>query len=508
MGTSLIASLANAQSLTARDALERALESNFDLRVEALAPEIARAEIQVEEAGFLPVAFAEATYDDNIRSQNSVDFAALQQRVFEEQNTLLRGGVGGRLPWGTTYEFSLRLRELENTVNRAGPPNALYSPEYESFGGLTLTQPLLRGFGRDANLASLRSARAQLVITERAREVAVNNKSVEVLNAFYDLAYAEANVDVKTSAVSVAERFQTETERRQELGLLGSVDVAEARVRVSEANEELIQARDFLRERQLEMVRLLALESAPDGTTPRPQVSAELLEAPPSYTLAQFYPAALELRPDYLLALQRFDQEEIRHRAARNERLPELNVRFSYGLHGLSDSYGNAIDRAYAADEPQWGGGLTLTVPLSRREGKAKVAAASIRQRQAELRLEQLRRRIALEVENAVLRLDVLGQRLSTARTSVEFASEGLRLEEGRLAQGQTSGFAVSELQRRLADARTRELAARVDLTKAVTELWSLSGLLLARHGIEVNRGLDADTKGFSPFAAFDALMQ
>ena len=111
--------------------------------------------------------------------------------------------------------------------------------------------------------------------------------------------------------------------------------------------------------------------------------------------------------------------------------------------------------------------------------------------RQAKLHEEELRQRVSLEVENAVRRLGVLDQRLATARSSVEFADEGLRLEEARLKEGQTSGFAVSELQRRLADARTRELAARVDLTKAVTELWSVSGLLLEKNGIVVKRDSD-----------------
>ncbi|MCF3649928.1 TolC family protein [Synoicihabitans lomoniglobus] len=493
--------------LTERTALERALVANFDLQVEALAPQVVAAEIMMEEAAFLPAIFAEGSYDDNRKSQNSIDFAALQQRIFEEENTVMRGGVGGRLPWGTTYELSLQLRELDNSVNRAGLPNALYSPEYDAFAGITLRQPLLKGFGRAANLVDLRVARAQLLITERTREIAVNNKCVEVLNAFYDLAYAESNVDVKTSAVSVADRFLAETDRRRELGLLSPVDVSEARVRVSEANEELIQARDFLRERQLEMVRLLSLPTGADGRTAQPMVSARLLDAAPVHTIAEFFPAALEQRPDYQLALKRVAKEGMRKSAASNERLPQLDLRFSYGLYGLSGDYQSAIDTAYRADEPQWGAGVSITVPLSLRDGRAKMQAASLRVRQAELRVEQLRQRIALEVENAVRRLEVLEQRLATARSSVSYATDGLNLEEARLENGQTSGFAVSELQRRLADARTRELAARVDLTKAVTELYSVSGRLLPHHGIEVAH-TETERKGFNVFAPFDLMMK
>lgn len=497
-----------ATTLTEREALERALAANFSLQVEALAPEIAAAQVQVEESAFLPIVFAEANYEDNERSQNAIDFAALQQRRFVEQNTVMRGGLGGRLPWGTSYEVSLQLSELDNSVNRAGLPNALFSPEYVAFTGIKLRQPLLKGFGRGVNLAALRVARSQLVVTEHARQVAVNNKCVEVLNAFYDLAYAQANVEVKTAALQVADRFLRETQRRRELGLLSPVDVSEARVRHSEASEELLRAKDFHRERQLEIARLLALEAGPDSAAARPSVVAELLAAPPAVRVADFYPAALERRPDYQLARERIAQEKTRRTAARNERLPQFDVHFTYGLHGLHTSHRNALDLALKGREPQWGAGVSVTLPLSPREGRAKAAAAGLRLRQAELMETELQQRIALEVENVVGRLEVLGQRLETARSSVEFATEGMRLEEARLEQGQTSGFAVAELQRRLADARTRELAARVDLTKAVTELWSVSGLLFEKHGIVlVGKSSDSGSR-FSPMTPFDAMMR
>lgn len=506
-GAAPLTPIAAPEPLTEHAALVRALEANFSLRVEALNPEIASAQVRVEESAFLPALFAEANYENNKKSQNAIDFAALQQRLFAEKNLVMRGGLGATLPWGTHLELSSQLSRLDNSVNRAGLPNALFSPEYVAFSGLTLRQPLLKGFGRNVNLAALRVARAQLVISDRQRQVEVNNKCVEVLNAFYDLAYAEDNVSMKTESVAVAERFLKETKRRRELGLLSPVDVAESQVRVAEASEELLRARDFHRERQLDLVRLLALPAGPGGVTPRPTVTAELLAAPPKVSAGDFYPAALDRRPDYQLALERITQEGYRVAAARNERLPQFDVHFSYGVYALQDSYGHAWDNALKAHEPQWGVGLSVNIPLSLREGRAKLAAARARARQAELQRGELAHRIELEVENAVQRLDVLAQRLATARTSVNYATEGLRLEAARLEQGQTSAFAVAELQRRLADAQTRELAARVDLTKAVTELWSVSGLLLDRHGIVLNAPALA-SHGFSAMAPFDAMMR
>jgi outer membrane protein TolC len=292
------------------------------------------------------------------------------------------------------------------------------------------------------------------------------------------------------------------------LGLLGSVDVSQARVRESEAREELIQARDFQRERRADLARLLDAPLEATGAVPALDVQADLLEQAPAITRAELYPKALDLRPDYLVLADKLAQESMRKAAAVNARLPEVNLHFTYGLHGLSDTYGHAFDRVYGAHEPAWGGGISVTVPLSRREGRGRVAAARSRVRQAELRQEQLKHRIELDVENGLRRLDVLGQRLATARSSVEFATEGLKLEEARMANGQTSAFAVADLQRRLSDAQTREIAARVDLTKAVAELWSVSGRLLASQNIEV-AGTPAPARAsFNGFAVFDRMMR
>ncbi len=496
--------VANAETYTARGALEQALAANFSLQAEKLTPEIAEAGVEVEEGAFLPMLFAEAGYEDNTKSQNSIDFAALQQRIFAEENTTMKGGVGGRLPWGTSYELSVQLREMDNTVNRAGLPNALFSPEYTAFGGITLRQPLLKGFGKSVNLASLRVAQKQLIINGHESEVMVNNKCVEVLNAFYDLAYAESNVVVKEGAKSVAEQFLKEADRRRELGLLNPVDVTEAKVRLSEATEEWLHAQDFHRERQLELMRLLALDP---NSQSLPEVRADLLAEAPAVDQQSYYQKALQSRPDYQMALAQVDQEKVRQSAARNERLPQLDLQFSYGVYGLSGAYGDALDTAFKGDEPQWSAGLSVSLPLSRRAAKAKSTAARLRVRQASMRADEVKHRISFDVRNAVRRLDVLSQRLATARTSVGFAEEGLKQEEARLRQGQTSGFAVSDLQRRLADARTRELAARVDLTKAVTELWAVSGQLLEKYGIEVASS-ERETRRSGLMAPFDAMMR
>ena len=100
-----------------------------------------------------------------------------------------------------------------------------------------------------------------------------------------------------------------------------------------------------------------------------------------------------------------------------------------------------------------------------------------------QMTLADLKTSISLDVSNAVQRIDTLQHRLETAQQSRKFAEQGLEVEQSRLDAGKTTSFSVLDFQRKASDARTRELAARVDLKKAEAELWAACGLFLQKHG-------------------------
>lgn len=481
---------AAADELTLQAAITAALERNFEIRIESLNPAIARDEMDSERGEFLPFVFADLRRNSLEQFQNSIDFTSRSGiRRWEEDSWTSRSGVGGRLPTGTAYEVYYSLYSTRNSLNAAAPSaNALFRPEVETFVGFKLSQALLRNFGWKVNTAGIRVAEVQLLVNDLRREVLINNKVLEVANAYYDLLFTSRDQQVKADALEVARQFLGVTRELVSVGKAAEIDIAQAEVNVSEARERWVLATNAHRRSLVALLKEiggtmdetaeLPVYTVPDAVAPRP---AEL-------DVPQLIRTAFAQRADLRAAESEARQTRIRSHYAQNQRLPELNVEFSYGFNGFGGSLDNSFSTLRDLNEPEWMAGLVFRMPIGNLKEASLERIARKRTEQAELTATMRRSHIALEVRNAVDRIAVFRERRETAAQSVAFARAALEVERERYSTGRTSSFAVLEMQDRLAAARTRELAATVDLIKAGEELQAVTGGLLSHHGFTLKR--------------------
>lgn len=479
--------------LTLEQAIAGMLQENFQIQLQEQETLISKDAIDSAKGEFDPYFFAESWWEVTNRDQNALDFvstgALLEQRYWEDDTIRFRTGVGGKTSLGTKLEFSVSMTEGSNTISRNNP-TSIFDPEYESYAGVSLTQPLLKDFGRTVNLAPRRVAELEFGVSNFEREIFVTNQLVEVINAFHDILYAQENLRVKQEAVGLATTLLEDNRRRVELGRMSQLDLAQAEVQISQAEEEVILAEDFLRDRKATLVRLIHADRRADildfsvqgdleGTTVNPP-SADALDA-----------LAREHRPDFLLAKALVEQESVRRRYARNQMLPELNLQFNYGITGLSNSPRNSLRRAEDLDTTQWSGGLVLRMPITNTRARSEARAADRRKLQAEIEVQRVEQQIYIDVRNALSRLATLERRLQTTQNSIRLAEESLQVETRMLEEGRSTSFQVLQAQDSLSDARTRALAALVDLKKASAELDVVSGRLLFQYGMELSEVRD-----------------
>lgn len=473
------------ETLTLRDALVRAFANNFDVRIARLDPLSALDDLAAERAAWDPEFFIESRYSDSTKRQNSLEFTATggldPNRLFFEESLTTRAGLGGRTPFGTQWKLYSEVKELTNTINqRSG--TSLFSPEFEAFTGIELTQPLLQGFGYNANLARYRIAESRLDQERFTRRTTLTNTAVEVVNAYYDLVFGQENLRAKQEAVRLAEQLVDESRRRLGAGRMTPVDVGRAEVRLGEAREEAILAADFLRERRVKLLRL-TLAKAPAGALPDFAVENKLPAVPAEFDGAALQQTALAQRPDLLGRQAEVIQANARQSLARNRRLPRVDLQANFGYGGLERSIEFAYEDLSDNRRAQWGAGLSISMPIGNREARANHRSAKRAAERAALRVEELELAVQLDVTNALGRLSALRQRLATAENSARVADEALAAETRRLEAGQVTTFAVAEMQEKTSAARSRLLAARVDLVKALNELHAVTGTLLADNG-------------------------
>jgi outer membrane protein TolC len=127
-----------------------------------------------------------------------------------------------------------------------------------------------------------------------------------------------------------------------------------------------------------------------------------------------------------------------------------------------------------------------LLIPLLIFQARARRDEALASQYQAVLRIKQMEHLIGNEVDTVITRIAISRQRVETARNTRALNEEAVRIVYRRLEEGQLSTFDVIEQQRKLYDAKSRELAAIADLNKAITQLWLVTGTVLDKAGLHV----------------------
>ena len=118
-----------------------------------------------------------------------------------------------------------------------------FNPTYNThWSALNYTQPLLRGFKSDAT-------RQQIAVTLINRDIAdeslrgtVAATVANVRNAYWELVYARAAVDVAQRSLELAEKLVEDNQARVEVGTLAPIDIVQAEAEAGDRRQALAQA--------------------------------------------------------------------------------------------------------------------------------------------------------------------------------------------------------------------------------------------------------------------------
>ncbi len=484
----------NHQRISLNEAVQRALVNNTGVKIEKINESIASDRILLAESAFDYEFRTSYRYESIDRPQNRQDLVATggdqlqltEPRIFLERNHRFDSGLGKRTKYGSDIELGTRWSRLDNTLNRDVPPS-LFSPEYTTFTGLTLTQPLLRDFGREVNTAPLEIARTDSQIASLNWMGEVQATVGGVVKRYVDLAAAYRGLDVRDEAIALAEKLVADNKARREEGKMTDIDVQEAEVAVSIRQEERIAAETDYVER-LNALRVLI------NPTDNPTQGGRLVPTTPFKTNIPALPErealiamAKDNRDDYLVAKLELDREERRARYASNQTKPRVDLLASAGVYGIDEDLGGTYGEAYSGQGPEWSVGIQISFPIGNRQAKQQLAIARQQVAQAKLREQQLDLVVELELDTVLNRIETAAKRLETVRKTSKLASSFLELESNRMKEGKSTSFQVLEKQTDLSASRTRELVAAADLERALVDVWIVTGVLLDKYNVKVN---------------------
>jgi len=152
--------------------------------------------------------------------------------------------------------------------------------------------------------------------------------------------------------VGLAQGILEDNEARLKVGRGSELEVLEARAGLALRQSKQAEARQLFFEA---LNRLNALYSESALTTSNVVVAVDepqVGEVP--LTFFEGWQSAFEWNPDYLIQKKKLDQEQIRLVYARNQRMPQLDLKASYGLNGLGADPGESWDDLEHTSFPSW----------------------------------------------------------------------------------------------------------------------------------------------------------
>ncbi|HEY4247963.1 MAG TPA: TolC family protein [Lacunisphaera sp.] len=457
--------------LTLQQCVDRALKKNFTLEVERYNPLIAKDAIDIAKGAYDPVVSATGFHGrsttDAIGDQSSAGTTSSE----------LRAGVTQQLYTGTTLTASSQLDRSKNNP-------AIYSinPAYNADLTLSVRQSLLSGFGTAVNKATLNRAKIGVTVANLNFKVQALDVIQNTEDAYYNLAFAREQLNVRNLSLELAQRLYDEAKTRRDTGVSTNLDVLQGEVGVANARRNVLLAEQQTKDSQ---DALLALIGQFELDTDVGAVHFKDEEEPVP-VFASSYQMAKQNQPDYLASQATIDQLKLDVVVAKDATKPDLSVGGAVGLNGnrgsANDAFGDAFDRRGNS----WQVDFAFSYPWGQVSEKARYRQSISTLSREQMRLRQVEQSIEVNVRSAVRSVETNHESVKIAALASDLSQKQYELEKARFDAGLSTSYLVLQAQNDLDTARVNELEAKVTLHTAIAALHRIEGSSLQRYGVSL----------------------
>jgi outer membrane protein len=486
--------------LSLANAIKMGLENNLDVEIERHQPLIADRDESIAWGVYDPEWSTEFGVEDE-RLPNAFGL----NQVSLSRNRMVGGGGGlqGLLPLlGTSYTARLDSRRLytNSTVQSVTPENR----STVSFG---LAQPLMRDLIWNEPWTRVKTTR---ILADSAGEDfrrAVMDTVRNIEDAYWLLIAADDRRDVSRKSLETARALLDQTAIQHEVGVVSKVEVTEAEAGVAAREFELIRDENAYRNAQDVLIDLVL------GPNLRAESTLEIspTDRPEDYVaydidVEEAVQRAFQHRPELEIARKEIERQEVQLQFAKNQRLPQFDVRATYSYQGLSGDgndnlspifgtptelgdYADSYDDFFARDGANsYSVRGILSIPIPNTSARNTVSRTELELRRARTRQRRLEQNIILEVRRSARGLESAQDGIEAAERRRIAAQEQLRAERIRLEYGESTPFDVLQREEDLAEAENEKVGAFQVYRTSRTGLDRAQGTILRNRNIVIDQ--------------------
>ena len=322
---------------------------------------------------------------------------------------------------------------------------------YNSYG-INIRQIL---FDFRGNLSRYDASR-MLLEAQKLNTASIRNAiALEFTIGFYDFLESQRLVEVAGKEVESVESHLKNAQNLYDAGVITKNDLLQAQVKLSDARQRLLSAKNIksVRASRLNNLLLRPLYWQVNAIEQQREISA-----PASIDLDKAWKTALAARPEIQIVdstLQSLDLESV---SKKSEFLPKLFARGSYDY----------MANAYQLHDDNWS--LILGIDINLFEGGSSLAELK-KTRYRKSRLVEQRARlvdeIKIEVQRHILDLQDAYERIQVTRDAASQAQENLRINKARYDEGVGTATEVLDAVTLLTTAESNYIRSVYDYRKA-----------------------------------------
>jgi outer membrane protein TolC len=249
-----------------------------------------------------------------------------------------------------------------------------------------------------------------------------------------------ARLDTTRAQLTTAQTIFQQAQDMKKAGTVPGIDVLRAQVQMQEQQQRVLSAENQVEKQRMSLARTIGLP-----VTQLFELTDQVPYAPlPELNVDEELARTYARRPEYLAAEARVRAAEMQVAAAREERLPTLDLSGDYGVIG--PEAGNAQQTYSLA------AGLRIPV-FQGGKVRADIQQAQSNLNQLKSQLEDLRARIEYEVRSALLDVKTSNEQVAVAQQSIDLAGEQLKQARDRFRSGVSTSLEVVQSQEAVASA-------------------------------------------------------
>lgn len=412
-------------------------------------------------------------------AQNAFELQYALAGSVATQRTHYEGVGGARVnTYIGTPEVNLKTQygtQVHLNLDNAVPNYLMYTPVLN----LQITQPLLRGFGKDVNAAALLNAQDNDFLNKLQLNQSVSDQITQVIMEYRALILSGNNLENQKAQLKEAKKTYAINEKKIESGHLEPTANIQQSYQIESLSLMVEQAENEFKTTAQNLLRSIGLDPQMQLLVPS-DINMPTMTIPDKKASIN---RALCHNVEYLAQKMVVRSAERAYKVAKNEQLWQLD--FTGGIESgrlaevanYADRKG--VNRIFNGQNITESATINLRIPIQDKGQRNQLIQAKVQLEKARLSLIASKRTLETNITTLIMNMESLVKRYELAQKQVKLAMQSYELEKKKMAAGISSALDLSNTQNQLIQSQIGLMTAKIAYLNQLAALQRLLGTTL-----------------------------